>query len=87
MLGIETRTLTTLRIRVGSNLQSSKARAKDSEVMNKERKGAAFAGLSVALVTPFSETGAVDYDTMRAQIEFQIAAVDGLELLAIVFGQ
>lgn len=36
-------------------------------------KGEAFAGLSVALVTPF-KGGEVDYDTFRAQIEFQIAA-------------
>jgi 4-hydroxy-tetrahydrodipicolinate synthase len=36
-------------------------------------KGEAFAGLSVALVTPFSG-GEVDYATFREQIEFQIAA-------------
>jgi 4-hydroxy-tetrahydrodipicolinate synthase len=36
-------------------------------------KGEAFAGLSVAMVTPF-KNGAVDYDTFRKQIEFQIAA-------------
>ena len=36
-------------------------------------KGEAFAGLSVAVVTPFKE-GEVDYDAFRAQIEFQIAA-------------
>jgi 4-hydroxy-tetrahydrodipicolinate synthase len=36
-------------------------------------KGEAFAGLSVALVTPF-KGGDVDFDTFRAQIEFQIAA-------------
>jgi 4-hydroxy-tetrahydrodipicolinate synthase len=36
-------------------------------------KGEAFAGLSVALVTPF-KNGDVDYDAFRAQIEFQIAA-------------
>jgi 4-hydroxy-tetrahydrodipicolinate synthase len=36
-------------------------------------KGEAFAGLSVALVTPF-QGGEVDYDTFRTQIEFQIAA-------------
>lgn len=36
-------------------------------------KGEAFAGLSVALVTPF-KNGAVDYDTFRRQIEFQIEA-------------
>ena len=36
-------------------------------------KGEAFAGLSVALVTPFSG-GEVDYDIFRQQIEFQIAA-------------
>jgi len=34
-------------------------------------KGEAFAGLSVALVTPFGD-GKVDYDTFRSQIEFQI---------------
>ena len=36
-------------------------------------KGEAFAGLSVAIVTPF-KGGKVDYDTFRKQIEFQIAA-------------
>ena len=36
-------------------------------------KGEAFAGLSVALVTPF-RNGQVDYDVFRQQIEFQIAA-------------
>ena len=36
-------------------------------------KGEAFAGLSVAMVTPF-KNGNVDYDIFRAQIEFQIAA-------------
>lgn len=37
------------------------------------RKGSAFAGLSVALVTPF-KNGAVDFSLLRAQIDFQIAA-------------
>ncbi len=36
-------------------------------------KGEAFAGLSVAIVTPFKD-GAVDYDTLRAQVEFQVQA-------------
>jgi 4-hydroxy-tetrahydrodipicolinate synthase len=36
-------------------------------------KGEAFAGLSVAMVTPF-KNGAIDWDVLRAQIEFQIAA-------------
>jgi 4-hydroxy-tetrahydrodipicolinate synthase len=36
-------------------------------------RGEAFAGLSVALVTPFSD-GKVDYDIFRDQIEFQISA-------------
>jgi 4-hydroxy-tetrahydrodipicolinate synthase len=36
-------------------------------------KGEAFAGLSVALVTPF-KNGDVDYDAFGAQIEFQIDA-------------
>src|SRR6201991_4361818 len=36
-------------------------------------KGETFAGLSVALTTPFRD-GAVDYDALRAQVEFQIAA-------------
>jgi 4-hydroxy-tetrahydrodipicolinate synthase len=39
----------------------------------KKTKGEAFAGLSVALVTPF-KNGEVDYETFRKQIEFQIAA-------------
>ncbi len=37
------------------------------------RKGSAFAGLSVAIVTPFRD-GAVDYALLREQVEFQIAA-------------
>lgn len=37
------------------------------------RKGSAFAGLSVAIVTPFRD-GAVDYAALREQVEFQIAA-------------
>jgi 4-hydroxy-tetrahydrodipicolinate synthase len=41
--------------------------------MSKKTKGEAFAGLSVAVVTPF-KGGDVDYDTFRTQIEFQIAA-------------
>jgi 4-hydroxy-tetrahydrodipicolinate synthase len=36
-------------------------------------KGEAFAGLSVALVTPFKGSE-IDFDTFRQQIEFQIAA-------------
>jgi 4-hydroxy-tetrahydrodipicolinate synthase len=36
-------------------------------------QGEAFAGLSVALVTPFRD-GAVDYPQLRAQVEFQIEA-------------
>ncbi len=36
-------------------------------------KGKAFAGLSVALVTPFTD-GEVDYDVLRDQVEFQISA-------------
>ncbi|MGD9722591.1 MAG: 4-hydroxy-tetrahydrodipicolinate synthase [Pirellulales bacterium] len=36
-------------------------------------KGEAFAGLSVAMVTPFRD-GAVDYDALRAHVEFQVAA-------------
>src|SRR5882724_12313068 len=36
-------------------------------------KGEAFAGLSVAMVTPFAG-GKIDYDVFREQIEFQIAA-------------
>ncbi len=36
-------------------------------------KGEAFAGLSVALTTPFHADG-VDYETLRAQVEFQIEA-------------
>lgn len=37
------------------------------------RKGSAFAGLSVAIVTPFKD-GVVDYPKLREQVEFQIAA-------------
>ena len=41
------------------------------------RKGSSFAGLSVAIVTPLSEDGEVDYPRLREQIEFQIAAGTG----------
>src|SRR6188472_1709875 len=37
------------------------------------RKGSAFAGLSVALTTPF-KSGEVDYALLRSQVEFQIQA-------------
>ncbi|MCA9122851.1 MAG: 4-hydroxy-tetrahydrodipicolinate synthase [Planctomycetaceae bacterium] len=37
------------------------------------RKGSDFAGLSVAITTPF-KGGEVDYDTLRSQVEFQIDA-------------
>lgn len=37
------------------------------------RKGEAFAGLSVALVTPFKD-GGIDYDTFGQQLEFQVEA-------------
>ena len=37
------------------------------------RQGAEFAGLSVALVTPFRD-GAIDEDTLRAQVDFQVEA-------------
>jgi len=37
------------------------------------RKGSAFAGLSVAIVTPFKD-GQLDLPTLRAQVEFQIEA-------------
>jgi 4-hydroxy-tetrahydrodipicolinate synthase len=36
-------------------------------------KGEAFAGLSVAMTTPFRDQ-AVDYDALRDQVEFQVAA-------------
>jgi 4-hydroxy-tetrahydrodipicolinate synthase len=36
-------------------------------------KGSAFAGLSVAITTPFKD-GAVDYATLKTQVDFQIAA-------------
>jgi 4-hydroxy-tetrahydrodipicolinate synthase len=41
--------------------------------MSSERKGNAFAGLSVALVTPF-QGDQVDYHTLGQQLEFQIEA-------------
>ncbi len=37
------------------------------------RKGSDFAGLSVAITTPFKD-GQVDYDALRAQVDFQIEA-------------
>ena len=36
-------------------------------------RGEAFAGLSVALTTPFRD-GEVDYPKLREQIDFQVAA-------------
>ncbi len=36
-------------------------------------KGEAFAGLSVAMITPLRD-GQVDYDRLREQVEFQIEA-------------
>ena len=38
-----------------------------------DRKGAEFAGLSVAIITPFRD-GEVDYATLREQVEFQVQA-------------
>lgn len=38
-----------------------------------QRRGSDFAGLSVAIVTPFAD-GAVDYGRLKEQIEFQIEA-------------
>jgi len=37
------------------------------------RKGSAFAGLSVAIVTPFKD-GQIDFPTLRAQVDFQVQA-------------
>lgn len=37
------------------------------------RKGSEFAGLSVAIITPFRD-GEVDYGRLREQVEFQVAA-------------
>jgi 4-hydroxy-tetrahydrodipicolinate synthase len=37
------------------------------------RKGSSFAGLSVAIITPMRD-GDIDFDTLRSQIEFQVAA-------------
>ena len=36
-------------------------------------RGEAFAGLSVAITTPFRD-GEVDYDRLQEQVEFQVAA-------------
>jgi 4-hydroxy-tetrahydrodipicolinate synthase len=38
-----------------------------------QRKGSEFAGLSVAIITPFRD-GEVDYSRLREQLEFQISA-------------
>lgn len=38
------------------------------------RRGSDFAGLSVAIVTPFTAEGKLDVDTLKRQIEFQIEA-------------
>ena len=38
------------------------------------RRGSEFAGLSVAIVTPFKDGGKVDVDRLKEQIEFQLAA-------------
>ena len=44
-----------------------------TQTQTRPRKGSEFAGLSVALVTPFRD-GDVDYAALREQVEFQIAA-------------
>ncbi len=36
-------------------------------------KGEAFAGLTVAMTTPFRD-GAVDYEALRSQVDFQVEA-------------
>ena len=41
--------------------------------MTTSRKGSEFAGLSVALISPFRD-GNLDVDALRRQVEFQIAA-------------
>ena len=46
------------------------------------RKGSDFAGLSVALVTPF-KNGKLDMDRFKEQIEFQIAGGTNLSLIHI----
>ena len=38
------------------------------------RRGSDFAGLSVAIVTPFKDGGKLDVETLKKQIEFQIEA-------------
>ena len=43
------------------------------------RKGSAFAGLSVAMVTPF-RNGDIDYETLRQHVELQIEAGFDLSL-------
>jgi 4-hydroxy-tetrahydrodipicolinate synthase len=43
------------------------------DVIAMSRKGSDFAGVAVAMTTPF-EAGRVDEDLLRAQVEFQIAA-------------
>src|SRR5688572_13968026 len=53
---------------------SSAPRAESKETSARmTTKGEAFAGLSVAVVTPFKD-GEVDYDAFKAQIDFQIEA-------------
>ncbi|MDR1052633.1 MAG: 4-hydroxy-tetrahydrodipicolinate synthase [Planctomycetaceae bacterium] len=41
--------------------------------MSTNNKGESFAGLSVAMITPF-KNGAVDYDSLEKQVQFQIEA-------------
>lgn len=38
------------------------------------RRGSDFAGLSVAIITPFTDGGKVDVERLKQQVEFQIAA-------------
>ena len=38
------------------------------------RRGSDFAGLSVAIVTPFTDGGKVDVERLKQQVEFQVAA-------------
>ncbi|MEL7337714.1 MAG: 4-hydroxy-tetrahydrodipicolinate synthase, partial [Planctomycetota bacterium] len=47
--------------------------ASSGSTQSVNRKGSAFAGVAVALATPFRD-GAVDLETLKKQVEFQISA-------------
>jgi 4-hydroxy-tetrahydrodipicolinate synthase len=63
----------TRRIDPASRSLCKDAKPAEKEITMPARQGSEFAGLSVAIITPFAD-GDVDYGRLREQVEFQIAA-------------